>query len=111
MKRIVCIITLSLFVAGPTAWAIPSSITYQGTLKEKGLPASGSRNMSFQLTSLDGSTPYSKAIATVVTVNNGLFSAHLDFQLLSGFTWESITPYLQVSIEGQTLTPREPVSA
>jgi len=111
MKRLLMIIVLSLTVASQVLWAIPSEINYQGTLKEKGLPASGNKNITFTLTSQDGQTAYSNAITVNTPVNNGLFSVKLNFQLLSGNTWESITPYIKVNVEGQDLSPTEKISA
>jgi hypothetical protein len=67
--------------------------------------------VTFQLTSQDGNTFYSQPINVSVTPINGLFSAKLDFQLLTGFTWESINPYIKVSVGGQALSPTEKVSA
>ena len=111
MKRLLIIFALSLTVAGHPLWAIPSTINYQGTLKEKGLPATGTKQMLFRITSQDGSTVYWSGTQVPVPVANGLFSAQLTPVLQSGYTWDAITPYMEVSVEGQLLLPREPINA
>src|SRR5882724_907962 len=90
------------------AWAIPSSITYQGSLKQQGLPATGNKNMLFRITNSDGSQVYWSSGNLTVTVNNGLFSARIT---PTGVDWENVIPYIEVSVEGQLLQPREPVGA
>jgi hypothetical protein len=110
MKKMYLLV-LSLLAAGSAVWAMPSSITYQGTLKDKGNPAQGPYPMTFQLTDKTGNNPYSNVISSQVTVTNGLFSAQLNFQLLGTYTWDAISPYLQVTVNGQILSPTEPVNA
>src|SRR4051812_16914083 len=99
MKRL-CIVSLGLSMLITNCWAIPSAITYQGTLKEKGIPAQGPKDMTFQLTDPSGNVPYSNGISKTVTVSNGLFSASLSFQLLPAYSWDTISPYLKVTIGG-----------
>ena len=50
------------------------------------------------------------AVDAMVNVVNGLFSVPLNFQLVSPYTWDTINPYIQVSVEGQVLSPNEPVT-
>ena len=109
MKRttlaVLTVLWMSLAVSAGT---IPSSITYQGSLKQQGLPATGTKNMLFRITNVDGTQVYWSSTSTPVTVNNGLFSAHVS---PIGVDWENVTPYIEVSVEGQLLLPREPVSS
>lgn len=95
----------------PVLWAIPTEINYQGTLKKNGLPDIVQEKVTFQLTNSDGSIQYSQPTTVTVTPINGLFSAKLDFQFINGNTWESVTPYIQVSVGGQVLSNPEKVSA
>jgi len=111
MKRLFMILTFGFIGASQVLWAIPSTINYQGTLKEKGLPASGTKQMLFRITSQDGSTVYWSGTQVPVQVANGLFSAQITPTLQSGYTWDTITPYMEVSVDGQLLLPREPVNA
>lgn len=107
MKRVWVVLGLAVFGFGPV-WAIPSAITYQGALKDKGAPATGSRQMSFRLTNQAGTQVYWSSGNMAVPVNNGLFSAQLN---PAGVNWEAVMPYLEVSVEGQQLLPREAVNA
>src|SRR5882672_887166 len=106
MKKWVCLYLLSL-VSIAYAGAVPSQITYQGTLKEGGVPVTVTRNMQFRLTNSDGTAVYWSSGNTSVNVVQGLFSTVLS---PTGVDWQNVTPYVEVSIEGQVLLPREPIS-
>ncbi len=108
MKKLLNTTSAIFFSCVISAWAIPTQITYQGTLKEKGVPANGVRNMVFRLTNSDGTVPYWTGASTPVNVNQGLFSTVIS---PTNVDWQNATPYIEVSIEGQALTPREPVTA
>jgi len=97
-----------MMAASVWAGTIPSQITYQGTLKQSGLPATGTKTMLFRLTNQDGTQVYWSSGNQSVAVANGLFSAQLS---PTGVDWQNVTPYIEVSIEGQQLSPREPVAA
>lgn len=101
------VITLLCVVAGQV-FAVPSQITYQGTLKENGAPVSGARTMQFRLTNAEGNAVYWSGPSVSVNVNQGLFAAMLDVQ---GVNWRGITPYVEVTIQGQLLLPREPLTS
>jgi hypothetical protein len=107
-RRTLAVAVYTWIALAAPAWAIPSSITYQGSLKEKGLPATGTKNMLFRITNSDGSQVYWSSGNLTVTVNNGLFSARIS---PTGVDWENVIPYIEVSVEGQLLQPREPVGA
>jgi hypothetical protein len=111
MKRIISISVVVLATYCSLAWAIPTAITYQGTLKQNGIPLSDYKNMTFTLVSPDGTIAYSVLISSRVHVVNGLFSIPLNFNLVVPYTWESINPYIKISVEGQDLKPIEPLSA
>ncbi len=104
------LILLSLyFWSFPLAgWAMPSTITYQGALKDKGVPASGSKQMQFRITNQAGTQVYWSSGNLPVQVSHGHFAVQLN---PSGVPWETVDPYIEVTIEGQQLLPREPVSA
>ncbi len=90
------------------AWAMPSSITYQGSLKEQGAPVNGTRQMVFRLTNSDGQTVYWTSTSIPVSIAQGLFAVILN---PAGVDWQSISPFLEISVEGQVLLPREPITA
>ncbi|MEK6543751.1 MAG: hypothetical protein AABZ44_04885, partial [Elusimicrobiota bacterium] len=85
---------------------VPDGITYQGTLREGGVAITGTRNMVFKITNADGSTQYWTSGSTAIYVTRGLFSLTLS---PSGVSWHSITPYIEVTVEGQLLLPRDPL--
>lgn len=115
MKRLIMLLVFGCIGITQVLWAIPTEINYQGTLKQNGLPANdpsgSSTKVTFTLTDQTGQIPYSNSISVNTPVINGLFSAKLNFQLLTGNTWDSITPYIKVNINGQDLSPTEKVSA
>jgi len=102
-------ILAAAFLAASTAvFAVPNKITYQGTLKESGVPVTGSRTMQFRLTNAEGTAVYWSGSSVQVMVNQGLFSAVLE---TPGVNWHGIQPYIEVSVQGQLLLPREPVTS
>jgi hypothetical protein len=111
MKKLFLLIAACVLMVPVKSNAIPSQITYQGTLKEHGVPVTDTKKMTFLLVSSDGQTPYSQIITKQVSVQGGLFSTQLDFQLAAPYTWETVTPFIQVSVEDVTLGPPEAVTA
>ncbi len=94
----------ALLVLGAVSAASAQAFTYQGFLRQSGTPANGSFNMTFRLFDVpSGGT----ALATVgpisVSVNNGLFSAELNFPQP---IWSGGTRYLEIQVGSTTLTPR-----
>lgn len=88
--------------------AVPSSFTYQGNLYEKGAPVNGSKSVSFRITDSAGAAAYWNSGPMTVSVSSGHFKAELS---PSGVAWDSVAPYLEVSVEGSVLTPREPLNS
>src|SRR5262245_53698704 len=90
MKR-TTVIFLALFSIHSIVLAIPAEINYQGTLKDKnGNPVNSSKTpltIKYTLTDQSGNNPYSDTIETTPTIINGLFSAKLDFNLKTGYSW------------------------
>jgi len=105
-RLLLCAVVVSLI--GVIAMAIPSSITYQGTLREKGIPVTATKNMQFRITNVDGTQVYWSSPNQPVQVRSGLFSAQLS---PTSVNWEAITPYMEVLVEGVRLDPREPLTA
>jgi hypothetical protein len=110
MKRIILTLTW-LSLTSMSLWAMPSQITFQGTLKQKGVPVNSTKNMQFSFvdssgSNIPGTTPISVAN---VQVTNGLFAVQLPID--PTIPWEQYTPFIQVSIEGQILSPNQPLNA
>ena len=107
MKKWICLMSL-VAATRVFAGAVPSQITYQGTLKEGGVPVNASRNMQFQITDAGGTQVYWSSGNMSVNVAQGLFSVVLS---PTGVDWQNITPYITVSVEGQPLSPSEPITS
>ena len=103
-------------IASAACWggAVPSQITYQGTIKERGVPVTGDRDMQFRITdNAQVPTAYWTGPVTPVSVTQGLFSVPLT---PTGVPWQDVTPYIELSVGPvggtlQVMLPREPITA
>jgi hypothetical protein len=109
-SRLTCL-WLSLVVNGSWSTAgvpVNTAFTYQGQLKDGGIPANGPHNFVFRLFN-DSNVQIGADIAVNGhPVVNGLFSADLDFGpgVFTGDKRE-----LEVQVDGVILTPRQPLNA
>ena len=108
MKKITLAISIFLL-----CWAAPlpaEVITYQGRLKESGLPANGNREFIFAVCDAEtgGSCLSSSSGAQYFSVQNGLFKSTFTLPAvgLAGGEW-----HLQVTVGGVSLSPRERLTA
>jgi len=85
--------------------AVPSSITYQGRLLENGVLVNGSKTMSFGIYDAlsDGNALWTTGDQTI-TVRQGIYSVGLG--PIDSTDLTSDTAYLQVTVNGEVLTPR-----
>lgn len=95
------------------SWISPahagSSITYQGQLQDSSGPVTDdSMAMSFALfdDESDGSQVGDTVSLTSINVVDGLFQVELDF----GSVFDGSSLFLEVSVSGQPLTPRQPIT-
>lgn len=102
---------LALFAA----WAAPCAIaatpqgtafTYQGQLDASGALVSGTYTMTFKLFDAASGGNQIGLIQQPVTVVNGLFSADLDY----GRVFTGSQYWLDITVNGQTLSPRQQVN-
>jgi hypothetical protein len=85
-----------------------TTFTYQGRLDQSGSPHSGSPNMDFRLfDSLEGGMMLAEITKPSVPVVDGLFQVELDF----GDAYASGPRWLEVRVNGASLTPRQPIQA
>lgn len=103
---------LFLVMAGsPCLAQVPlgSAFTYQGHLKNGGSPANGSFAMDFKLfDALAGGTQIGSTVSLpAVSVANGLFTVSLDF----GAAFNGDRRWLDITVSGTPLTPRQELSA
>lgn len=96
---------LLLFYAA--ASSAQTSFTYQGRLDSSGQPFSGTVGMDFRLydEESDG-LPIATQLGNSVQIDQGLFQVELDFgtQDYSGQLW------LEITVNGQVLSPRQAIS-
>jgi len=90
---------------------MPQQITFQGTLKQQNVPVNIAKNMQFTFVDNTGATiPGTAPIAIAnVQVTNGLFAVQLPMD--PTIPWDKYQPYIQVSVEGQVLSPNQPINA
>jgi hypothetical protein len=110
MKRIAVLLVGVSFIGMPLC-AMPSQITFQGTLKQHSVPVNTTKNMQFSFVdgsgaSIPGTMPISVANVQVI---NGLFAVQLPLD--PTVPWEQYSPFIQVSVEGQILNPNQPLNA
>lgn len=102
-----------IFTFGLTAAlhaAVAAPITYQGQLRQAGGPVTGIVDMEFQLYDApEGGNPEGAAVSVAgVPVDGGLFQVELDFG--GGVPFEQGL-WLQVTVAGEDLAPRQPITA
>ena len=108
------LVSVTLTTTALAAAPLGTSVTYQGQLKQDGVPANGNLDMQFRL--FDAAT-LGNQVGNPVTVNgvavpNGLFTVTLnaDGQFgPSAFNGEQ--RWLQITVDGTTLTPRQALTA
>ncbi len=105
-QRLALAFSLSLCAFTGAQGAVPADITYQGSLTDGGVSVNATRTMSFRLTNQDGTVEYWNSGAKSVAVANGVFHVKLT---PTGVAWHDIAPYIEVTIAGQLLLPRDPV--
>ncbi len=89
--------------AGP-----PQSFSYQGNLWLNGVPVNASQTMTFRVTDASGVTQYWTSGPMAVNVSKGNFKVDLD---AAGVPWDSVTPYVEITVGGNVMLPREPLNS
>ena len=108
-KSIACALTVLLFAVEVSAQTpLGTVFTYQGQLKNAGSPANGSFNMVFELFDVPtGGVALNTQFFPGTTVTNGLFTVQLDF----GNLYDGNQRWLDITVNGTTLTPRQELTA
>lgn len=90
-----------------TATNMGTAFTYQGRLLSGGAPANGSFTMTFGLFDVaSGGTALATVGPNSVSVANGLFNVVLDF----GQNFDGQARWLEITVSGTTLSPRQPLT-
>jgi hypothetical protein len=110
MKRLVLGVVLAEILASGSVFGQPPFITYQGQLRQSGVPVSGTYNLDFSLwdADVDGNLVAGPIHRPNTQVTNGLFNALLDFPP-AVFTGARL--WLEVIVDGVPLTPRQELTA
>ena len=88
--------------------AVPQRITYQGNLRESGVLITGTKSMTFRIFDdpAAGALLWN-SVAADVTLSTGVFRVVLE---PAGLDWEK-TLWLEIEVDGTTLSPREELTA
>jgi hypothetical protein len=94
--------------AGPSAVTsiLSSAFTYQGVLKENGVPVTGNRDMTFKLLEFCGGDGPPPIGPISIAVKNGLFSTTLDFTGQADYI-DGSTYWLEVWVGGVKISCQE----
>ncbi|MFK7760435.1 MAG: hypothetical protein AB8C13_10895, partial [Phycisphaerales bacterium] len=108
-KSILLLTALATLAMGSQALASDTTFTYQGTLSESGSPLDGTADVDVSLwdSEVAGTQIGSTTNLISVAVTEGLFALNLDFggAAFDGDRW------IELSINGTTLSPRQRVNA
>ncbi|MEE4303410.1 MAG: tail fiber domain-containing protein [Wenzhouxiangella sp.] len=108
MRALFLFLKLSL-ASLPAAAQPDTTITYQGQLQGVSGPFTGTPDMEFRLfdSLTDGNQIGTEVVVPAVPVADGLFQVELDF----GASYGVEPTFLEVMVDGETLTPRQQISA
>ncbi len=104
--------------AGPASAVVPLKINFQGRLDESGQPVDATKTFVFRIyDALTGGTPLWVSQSQPIAVSKGVFSA----ELAAGYLSDLSTPsdistatfsgarYVEIVVDGQTLSPRQEI--
>jgi hypothetical protein len=112
MTRVSAYAAVIAFLVSLCAAAAPESINYQGYLMQDGVVVNGTKSMSFTLYgAASGGAALCTSGAQSITVTKGLFSYKIGETgcNLTAIDWSNAV-YLEVSVDGVAMSPREQVS-
>lgn len=112
-RQIAAVVLMGAAAASTIAAPLGTAFTYQGQLKQAGAPFTGSADFEFSLWSDPFDADPGALVAgpvsmPAVAVNNGLFTATLDFGP-GAFSGEA--RWLEVTVNGTPLLPRQGITA
>jgi len=90
----------------------PDTISYQGRLRESGQPVSGTRSIQFRLfDSASAVSPVFDSGAQSLYVSSGIFVYQLGGQSIKDLSWATSSYWLEISVGGNAMSPREKINA
>ncbi len=102
---VVCSFIFSILTS--SLGAAPTSIIYQGSLKQSGALVNGTYPIIFNITNVDGSQLYWTSGSQSVVVKEGLYRVELT---PTNVDWSNVDPYIETRVNGALLLPREKIS-
>lgn len=120
MKTTLCVRSLMVFVvllvicSGVSVAQVPRTITYQGSVNQavSGTPVDGNVSMTFRLyDALTGGIELWNETHSTVTVDEGIYSVNLGTVMPLDTLAFDKPYYLELSIGGELLTPRQPLTS
>ncbi|HOC91127.1 MAG TPA: tail fiber domain-containing protein [bacterium] len=112
MKKISIVVFAVLCASAVALAAVPQLIDYQGYLMESGAAVNGTKSITFKLyDAASGGSQLCSTGAQTVTVTKGVFSHSIGSTGcdLSTINWDNPV-YLELTVEGTTLAPRERIA-
>ncbi|USN98698.1 MAG: hypothetical protein H6810_11110 [Phycisphaeraceae bacterium] len=106
LRMLAALMTLSLCLFTAQTRANDTTFTYQGRLTDNGGPANGSYSATFKLYSAASGGSLLGTDTATVQATDGIFSVELDF----GTSWNNTDRWLEITVNGSTLSPRQPVT-
>ncbi|HUW23182.1 MAG TPA: hypothetical protein VMW39_04035 [bacterium] len=112
MKKVILLSVSILLISLAYSFAeVPCKINYQGRLIKDNVPVDGTKTMVFSIyPDAVGDSPIWTSGNVSVEVHNGLFRYVLDLSSIDDWSAGQAL-YLEVIVDGETLTPREELSA
>jgi hypothetical protein len=110
LAKLLCLSMLLWLLAPALSMAQASSFTYQGQLRDAGQPFTGMADLEFRLYDQlsAGSQIGSAQSLNAVPVEDGLFQVELDF---GASVFDGSDRFLEITVDGSPLTPRQKVTA
>ena len=114
--KIINVLFLSMLILCSIAHAlnagVPAKINFQGRLEESGQAVNDTRSMIFTIYAVEtGGSPVWTSQPNNVLVTNGLFSVNLETGTVSNISTDTFkgSRYIEVSVDGVTLLPRQEI--
>ena len=106
----ICLLVMAASWIDQPAYGQASSFSYQGQLRNAGEPFTGIADLEFRLFDqlIDGTEIGSVQSLVDVPIENGLFQVELDF---GAAAFDGSDRFLEISIDGSPLIPRQKVTA
>jgi microcystin-dependent protein len=107
-RRLVLTLSLLGALAAASAAAVPNRVAYQGRLSKAGVAAGGEHVFVARILAADGTPLWSSGNIAADLPPTGEFTLTLE---PTGVDWLAQEPRLEISVDGEALTPSDPFAA